>query len=33
LPLDDAGRISMLTEVEERYAALRSALDSSAYSN
>ncbi len=30
LPLDDAGRISMLTEVEERYAALRSALDSSA---
>ena len=33
LPLDDAGRISMLTEVEERYAALRSALDGSAYSN
>ena len=33
LPLDDAGRISMLTEVEERYAALRSALDSSANSN
>jgi len=33
LPLNDAGRISMLTEVEERYAALRSALDSSAYSN
>ncbi len=33
LPLDDAGRISMLTEVEERYAALRRALDSSAYSN
>ena len=33
LPLDDAGRISMLTEVEERYAALRSALDSSVYSN
>jgi NAD(P)-dependent dehydrogenase (short-subunit alcohol dehydrogenase family) len=33
LPLDDAGRISMLTEIEERYAALRSALDSSAYSN
>ncbi len=33
LPLDDAGRISMLTEVEERYAALRSALEGSAYSN
>jgi NAD(P)-dependent dehydrogenase (short-subunit alcohol dehydrogenase family) len=30
LPLDDAGRISMRSEVEKRYGALLSALDSSA---
>jgi hypothetical protein len=27
LPLNDAGRVSMRAEIEERYAALRSALD------